>query len=150
MPCSLTLLAEGGDVPKEGGEDTPGDGEDTPGDGDVTMQQQLRSAEQRGLLKCPSSCSSCSSSPRGAPSPVVLHLPSLPLHVVVPGDAPWRRRRGGDLRRGVPSLPGDQQDKNPVTPSPPHLKESTTLQETSTPCGGASPPKAPYTTGGAA
>lgn len=61
-----------------------------------------------------------------------------------------RRRRGGDLCRGVPSLPGDQQDKNPVTPFPHHLKESTTLQETFTPCGGASPPKAPHAAGGAA
>lgn len=50
----------------------------------------------------------------------------------------------------MPSLPGDQQDKNPVTSFPHHLKESTTLQDTSTPCGGASPPKAPHAAGGAA
>lgn len=169
MPCSLTLLAEGADVTKEGGEHTPGDGEDTPeggentpGDGDVTpegegstpgggdatVQQQLRSAEQRGLLKCPSSCCSCSSSPRGAPSPVVLHLPSLPLHVVVPGDAPGGGEEEETSAGGCPASQGISRTRTLSPPSLTTSRKAPVCRRPPRPAGVPAPPKPPMPQGG--
>lgn len=162
MPCSLTLLAEGADVTKEGGEHTPGDGEDTPEDGDVTpegegstpgggdatVQQQLRSAEQRGLLKCPSSCCSCSSSPLGAPSPVVLHLPSLPLHVVVPGDAPGGGEEEETSAGGCPVSQGISTTRTLSPPSLTTSRKALLCRRPSRPAGVPAPPKPPTLQGG--